>query len=67
MEIQQIRDDEKGCNIYILIIPDSDFIRCKFFRHDWWLFNECEQSKRIADKLLALETIALRVESDIEL
>ena len=64
MELTQIRDDRMSCNIYRLIIPDSEFIRCRLYRHDWLLLNECEQSGRIADNLLGLETIARRIEED---
>ena len=61
MELQYSRDWDRNQRIYILTIPMREIMKAKLHAFDL-LLDECEKSKSIADKLLALETIARRIE-----
>lgn len=47
---------------YKLAIEPNNIICAKFTKFDYWLFEDCESSDKISDKLLALETLARRIE-----
>ena len=67
MKLTCIRDEKNQQAIYSLSISDAEYIRPHFDSFDRLLINECETSNKVSDKLLALEMIARKVESDIEL
>ena len=67
MKLTCIKDVENQRTIYKLSISDAEFIQAIFYNSDRLLIDECEISDRVSDKLLALETITRRIESDIEL
>jgi hypothetical protein len=52
--------------LFTIVVPFSDLLKAKLSIPDRLLFEECEKSKKISDKLLALEIIAERVESSEE-
>lgn len=57
------KKSERGDGYVVQLELDaSDLVRAKLTPHDRMLLAVCEQSTSISDKLLALETIALRVE-----
>ncbi len=66
MKLACIKDVENRQTIYKLTISDAEFIRAFFDGFDRMLIDECEISDKVSDKLLALETITRRIESDIE-
>ena len=48
---------------YVLDIPDLEYMRARFDNWDYMLLRDCEgEGRTIADALLALETIARRIE-----
>jgi hypothetical protein len=48
--------------IFQIEITDMECLNAKFHDFDYALFEECEHSDKTSDKLLALETIARRIE-----
>jgi hypothetical protein len=60
-------DDIDGGKVYRLSINRNDFIlsRC-YDPMDLLLLQECEQSNKVSDKLLALEMIARHIEEGYE-
>ena len=48
--------------VYKLTISNRDMMVVGFQPFDRLLLTECEESSKISDKLLALETIARRIE-----
>lgn len=47
---------------YSVVVNKDDIVRCRFGEADFRLIDECSHSGSIADKLLALELIARRIE-----
>lgn len=67
MEYKQEVLPSKNLNtrkVFTIIIDDTDTIGIKYSNWDLRLFEECEKSNQIADKLLALETIVRKVEQN---
>jgi len=62
MQLKQIDNLERGSRIYNLEITDDDLRLVNLLKVDELLIEECEKSEKISDKLLALETIARRIE-----
>jgi hypothetical protein len=53
-------------HVYHLEISDVEFVLMRLDNFDTLLLKECEGSDSIADKLLALETLARRIEEERE-
>ena len=53
---------DRNERVFKLTITNDEMMRCGFQPFDRLLLTECEASSAISDKLLALETIARRVE-----
>jgi len=47
---------------YHVVIPKSEVLGCQLYPLDFKLIDECSHSGSVADKLLALELIARRIE-----
>ena len=47
---------------YTLLISDFDLTTVELDQFDWALIEECSKNESIADVLLALQTIAFRLE-----
>lgn len=62
MELVYYTDKIKGVSHYNLTVPDGDLAKMKLHDFDRLLLVECEKSKKVSDKLLALETIVRRIE-----
>lgn len=62
MRLNFVRDDKYGEQIYTLRILDEERVRMRLHESDHLLLKECEASNKVSDKLLALETIARRIE-----
>lgn len=62
MKLTCIKDVKNQQTIYKLGISDAEFVRAVFYGFDRLFIDECEQSDRVSDKLLALETITRRIE-----
>jgi hypothetical protein len=56
---ENIERDER---IYKLRVTGAELMRCRLQHFDRLLIAECEASNKVSDKLLALETIARRIE-----
>ena len=63
MELTQYRETMTNDIVIILRVSDIDFLKTKFYEHDYLLFRECEKSNLISDKLLALGTLTSRIEA----
>jgi len=55
-------DDSAKRKIYKLEIDNFELYKVSFYSHDRLLFDECEKSDKISDKLLALEKVVRRIE-----
>lgn len=66
MKLEEWRDPATGDFHMMLKIDQLEIMCAKLTDFDRALFRECEESKSIADKLLALETMARRIEEQQE-
>lgn len=62
MEIQSSDDALTHDNIFIFKFNRMELLHVKLYPCDRLLFDECEKSNKVSDKLLALELIARRIE-----
>ena len=62
MKFSQVREVTTNATVYQLRVEDTDMLLAPLDIFDMMLLKECEASKAIADKLLALETIARKIE-----
>jgi hypothetical protein len=62
MKLTQQRELITNATIYVLRIEDLDLVLAPLDSFDLMLLRECSDSASIADKLLALECIARRIE-----
>jgi len=62
MKFQYRRDLTTNATHYYLVLEDADVAWAPLDQFDRMLIKECEGSKSIADKLLALECIARKIE-----
>ena len=62
MRLVTTRSEQGDGYVVQLKLDASDLVMAKLTPHDRMLLSECENSSAISDKLLALETIARRVE-----
>ena len=62
MELTTERIHHKFKSIYTITVFDSDLKQIKFDNFDRLLFDECDKSNKISDKLLALEKVARLLE-----
>ena len=66
MKIKSFHDAETETNKYIIEVSLQEFASIKFDEFDWKLLDECSKSTKISDALLALETIARKIEEQIK-
>ena len=62
MKLDITKDIEDQKTTYVLTIEKQDMITAKFTKRDRQLFEICDKSDKISDKLLALEMIAMKIE-----
>lgn len=62
MKFEQRRDTDADVIEYKLTITGGDMAAVELLGFDKLLLRECETSGKISDKLLALETLARRIE-----
>lgn len=62
MKLDIIKDIKSQKTTYTVTIEKQDMITAKFTKRDRDLFEICDKSNKISDKLLALELIAMRIE-----
>jgi hypothetical protein len=62
MKFQKARELTTNATVYCLRIEDTDLLLAPLDQFDMMLLRECGDSTSIADQLLALETIARRIE-----
>jgi hypothetical protein len=65
MKLQKLTSIYDGRHEWRLIISQSELETVKLQTGDRMLFQECESSDRISDKLLALETLVRRIEGRV--
>ena len=58
------KDIENQQTRYTLVMTDLDLIKVRLGAFDKLLIDKCEQSDKVSDKLLGLETIARKVEAN---
>lgn len=64
MIFQMTEDLANGERTYTLKVNDYELLMATLERYDRMFIAECESSGRVSDKLLALETIARRIEEN---
>ena len=47
---------------YLITISYNEWVEAKFHSMDKTLFEECDKSEKVSDKLLGLETLVRRIE-----
>lgn len=65
MILSWTEDFESGERVYTLRIGSGEMVRANLRPFDRVLIADCEGSDKVSDKLLALETIARRVEEAV--
>ena len=66
MKLTAKRDEATRSITCTLTMTDMDRHRAKLQQWDWQLFDECEKSNKVSDKLLGLECWARRIEEGSE-
>ena len=62
MKIEVTQDLSSLEQRYLIAIPYSEWVRAKIYPTDRVLFDECDKSEKLSDKLLGLETLVRRIE-----
>ena len=66
MKMKQFYNIETNTKKYIIEITNFDIVSLRLDKFDNQLLDECSKSEKISDTLLALETIARRIEEQQE-
>lgn len=65
MTFVETENINSGSKVFILTISISDYVKARFDNFDEALLRECKrEDATIADKLLALEMVARRIEEE---
>lgn len=65
MNLKIYFNEEARQHVFLLTVDDLDFSNsiCEMDPFEKYMMKECDESVLVSDKLLALERIALRIES----
>ncbi len=62
MKLEVTQDIANNEQIYTLTIPYFEWMKARIYPQDKLLFDECDKSDKLSDKILGLETLVRRIE-----